>query len=46
MTSTAFSDYAVWTQLTTSGFKQQVFIMYHGTSVDNAVEILDDGGFE
>jgi len=34
---------AVWTQETTSGFRQQVFIMYHGTSVEGAIGILNNG---
>ena len=43
----AFSEDAVWSQHTTSGFHQQIFVMYHSTwSQRNAESILLNGGLK
>ena len=40
----AFSDHAVWCNTTRSGFRQQAFIMYHGTKNEHtAARILQEG---
>ncbi len=38
-----FSNLAVWTQETTSGFRQQAFVMFHATDADSAASILEEG---
>jgi hypothetical protein len=44
MSSNEFSPLSVWNQETKSGFRQQVFIMYHGTrNADTARSILLKG---
>ena len=40
-----FSDISVWRQTTVSGFKQQAFIMFHGTNPDAASSIVRENRF-
>ena len=35
-----FSRSPVWSQTTTSGFHQQVFVMYHSTNTEDNVESI------
>ena len=41
--SQIFSQDPVWSQTTKSGFRQQVFVMYHSTKPHLVQEILNDG---
>lgn len=44
MDSLIFSSDPVWSQTTKSGFRQQVFVMYHATrEVENVAGVLDRG---
>jgi len=44
MESLIFSSDPVWSQTTKSGFRQQVFAMYHATrNIRNVAEVLDQG---
>ena len=45
MAGSGFSDISVWRQTTTSGFRQQAFIMFHGTGLTAASSIVRENGF-
>ena len=43
MTSNQGQGKAVWDLMTTSGFRQQVYVMFHSTTPENASSILKNG---
>ena len=45
MSGSGFSDISVWRQTTVSGFRQQAFIMFHGTDPDAASSIVREQRF-
>lgn len=38
-----FSTNPTWSQTTKSGFRQQIFVMYHSTQVENVESIIENG---
>ena len=41
--SPLFSSNPTWSQTTKSGFRQQIFVMYHSTQVENVESIMRNG---